>query len=93
MSDIYCGIGKIPKNSKLGTMKQCAEKKQIRYYGIKKIDPKTIEIAKKSSQKKRKRTTLITKISGLRGKIKNLKRKLEATKDKTKKKNNRKKFK
>ena len=28
MSEIYCGIGKFPKKSKLGTMKQCAEKRQ-----------------------------------------------------------------
>ena len=40
MSKIYCGIGKVPKGSKRGSMKECVESGQIRYYGIKKIDPK-----------------------------------------------------
>ena len=46
MSDIYCGVSKIPKGQKRGSMKECAEKGQIRYYGIKKIDKKTMELAK-----------------------------------------------
>ena len=45
MSEIFCGIGKVPAKSRLGSMKECAEKKQIRYYGVKKVDPKILEIA------------------------------------------------
>jgi hypothetical protein len=36
MSDIYCSIGKVPSGKRLGSMKECAELGQIRYYGIKK---------------------------------------------------------
>ena len=32
MSDIYCGINKTPKGQRLGTMKECAEKGQIRRF-------------------------------------------------------------
>jgi hypothetical protein len=46
MTDIYCGIGKPPANKKLGTMRQCAEHGQVRLYGLKKIDPKTLEMIK-----------------------------------------------
>ena len=45
MPDVFCGIGKVPPKAKLGSMKECAEKKQIRYYGVKKVDPKILEIA------------------------------------------------
>ena len=46
MADIFCGIGNVPKNKKRGTMRECAEKGQIRYYGIKKIDSKTLSMSK-----------------------------------------------
>lgn len=39
MSKIYCGAGKIPKNSRKGSMRECAERGQIRLYGLYKIDP------------------------------------------------------
>jgi len=45
--NIYCGIGDIPKNNRRGTMKECVEKGQIRYYGIKKIDSVTLKSLKK----------------------------------------------
>jgi hypothetical protein len=50
MTDIYCGIGKVPKGQKLGTMKECAEKKQIRYYGLKKVDSRIINSAKNEKE-------------------------------------------
>lgn len=40
MSKAYCGIGNVPKNKKRGSMKECAEAGQIRYYGLKLIDEK-----------------------------------------------------
>ena len=42
-SKIYCGIGNVPKKSKRGTMKECVDSGQIRYYGIKKVDPRLVE--------------------------------------------------
>lgn len=82
MSKIYCSIGNIPKGSKLGTMKQCAEMNQVRYYGIKKIDSKLLEAIKKGSKEKESKTKLLISIAGLRGKVKNLKGKIEAAKTK-----------
>lgn len=39
MSDnIFCGVNRIPKGKQLGTARQCANKKQIRYYGLVKVE-------------------------------------------------------
>lgn len=35
---MYCGIEKVPKGKERGTIEFCAKKKQIRYYGLKKIN-------------------------------------------------------
>ena len=40
---IYCGVADVPKGSKLGSMVECAKKNQVRYWGVKKIDPKILE--------------------------------------------------
>jgi hypothetical protein len=37
MSNIYCGIAKIPKGKKRGTANQCLKAKQVRYYGVEAI--------------------------------------------------------
>lgn len=42
MSDIYCGIGKVPKNKVMGTANECINNGQIRYWGIEKIDKKLL---------------------------------------------------
>jgi len=61
MSKIFCGIGEIPKGKRRGTMQECVDAKQIRYYGEKKItsqllkkavDSKTKTVLKKSDIKK-----------------------------------------
>uniref|UniRef100_A0A6G6ABS2 Uncharacterized protein n=1 Tax=Borely moumouvirus TaxID=2712067 RepID=A0A6G6ABS2_9VIRU len=52
MSDeMYCGIGKIPKNKIRGTAEYCLEANQVRYYGLKKIDPDLLSMttSKKSN--------------------------------------------
>ena len=35
---IICGVKEPTKNERRGTMKECAEKKQIRFWGVKKVD-------------------------------------------------------
>ena len=85
MSTIYCGVGKIPKGKKRGTMKECAELGQIRYYGIKKIDQKLIDNAK-SSGKKTSRTNLIAKRGSIKGKLYKLRKEAPYEKDEKKKK-------
>ena len=69
---IYCGLGPVPKGHRLGTMQECLEKGQVKYWGVKKIDPTLL-----ASHKKTKRTKKVTSINdirimqvSLRGKIK-----------------------
>ena len=31
---VYCGIGKIPKNHRKGSMKECIDNNQVRLYGF-----------------------------------------------------------
>ena len=38
MTEPYCGVGKMPKGYRRGTMRECVDMKQIRYYGLKKVD-------------------------------------------------------
>lgn len=72
MADIYCGIGNIPKGQHRGSMKDCAEKGQVRYYGIKKIDSKVLEASKDPKNRPNTRNKLLKKFAGLNGEIKKL---------------------
>jgi hypothetical protein len=58
---IYCGIGKIPKGHRLGSMEECLEKNQVKYWGLKKVDSRIIE-ANKANKKNKK----ITKMQDIR---------------------------
>lgn len=42
-SDVYCGIGIIPKGKRLGTIDECFKKKQIKYYGQIAVDPEILK--------------------------------------------------
>nr|XP_047140292.1 protein TonB-like [Hydra vulgaris] len=82
MVDIYCGIGKTPKSHRVGTMRECAEKGQVRLYGINKIDPKTLKLAKQKNVLPETREKLILMMSSLRGAVRRNKGRYETTKDK-----------
>lgn len=82
MPEVYCGIGQMPKKMRLGSMKECAEKKQIRYYGVKKIDAKLLKLAQGKKEKKLTRDGAMLQLAKFRGKFKNLQGKLQATKKK-----------
>jgi hypothetical protein len=82
---VYCSIGKIPSGQRLGTMKECADLKQIRYYGVKKIDPKLLEAIKKNSVKKESRDKLAIQMAMMRGRVSGYNKKISAEKDKDKK--------
>lgn len=78
---IFCGITQpIPKTHRLGSMKECLELKQVRYYGLKKIDSK---LADSINDKKDSKMELISKISGLKGKLTKLKKDIDASKNAT----------
>ena len=76
---IVCGVKEPTKNERRGTMVECAEKKQIRYYGLKKVDKKIVD---KMSQKKSNMTIeeASGKASGLKTRLVNIKKKLEIAK-------------
>lgn len=38
----YCGSKVVPKNRRLGTMKECAELGKVNYYGVKKVDTRVL---------------------------------------------------
>jgi hypothetical protein len=79
MSDIYCGaLDKVPANKRRGSMRECAEKKQISYWGLHKADKKIIDSIKKNKKDtadtKNKLFPLLVKY---RTRVKKLKEKLE----------------
>lgn len=69
MASIYCGADKVPKNHRRGNMKECAEKGQIRYYGIEKVDTKILEAVKKKENPPETREKLMIEIAKERGTI------------------------
>jgi hypothetical protein len=75
---VFCGITQpIPKGYRLGSMTECLEKKQIRYYGLKKIDNKLADSLNKKDSKK----DIMLKVAGLRGKLSKLKKDIDASKN------------
>lgn len=87
MSKIFCGVGKVPKKSRRGTMRECAEKKQIRYYGIKKIDAKTLDLTKNKNSIPETRIAIIKMIASLQGLIRRNKTRCQTTKNMDEKEN------
>ena len=94
MTKAFCGVGKVPKGKKLGSMKECADAGQVRYYGLKKIDKKLVESAAANKQAKKsskisgltRGEEIMIEISGVKGKIRNLMGKLQAEKKESAKK-------
>lgn len=72
---IYCGIGKVPKGSKQGSMVECLEKGKVNLYGLHKIDSKLIKqklaSRKKTSKKDKEIKEMDLKLAqtGIKGKI------------------------
>ena len=75
---IYCGVDKLKSNQRLGTAKECAELKQIRYYGLKQVSKKIVEENKGMPvQSEARLLKLSKKRGGLRGKIMKIKDEIE----------------
>jgi hypothetical protein len=72
MSQPYCGIGKVPKGRVRGSMKACAEVGQVRHWGEKKIDQRTLIGAKAKDTIKETRGELAKQHSAARGSNKQL---------------------
>lgn len=85
MSKIYCGAGDVPKGRKRGTMKQCIESGEIRYYGIHKVDPKLLKSAKDKKVPDMSLEKLKIEIVGLKSRKNKLIRQIKSEKNETKK--------
>lgn len=85
MSAIYCGAKKVPKGKKQGTMRECVEAGKIMYWGVKKIDSKTLSILGTTKQRMTS-GKLSVKIAAVRGKKRKIRGELDYEKDATKKK-------
>jgi len=67
---VYCGIGSLKPNRKQGTSSECAELKQIRLYGLKKVTRETADEYKGIPVESKLREKRLAKMIGsLRGKI------------------------
>jgi hypothetical protein len=72
---IYCGIeNPIPKNYRLGSMKECFDAGKVMYYGIKKVDSKVLKSNEKNNDNDEK--TIQLKKVGLIGKLGKIKKKI-----------------
>jgi hypothetical protein len=79
---IYCGVDELKNNQRLGTPRECAELKQVRYYVLKKIDKKYIDEYKGISVESDKRQSkLIKMIVGVRADILSIKDEISDYKD------------
>lgn len=79
MANIYCGLKKVPKGSKLGTVSECAKLGKIGLYGKYQASDQDIEIAlgKKELSPEKLRLQRIQELAGKRGKLKRFKSLLE----------------
>ena len=83
MTRIYCGIAsEVPKGMERGDMKQCLEKNQVKYFGVKKIDSRLLESTKKDKKDTKSRTKVIVEVSKYRGRVKKWENMLEDAKSK-----------
>ena len=85
MSKIFCGAGQVPKGKHRGTMRECAQRNQIRYWGVKKIDPRILEDSIKLN-KYGGRDKVQAKLVGLRAKLKKIKSNHDVEKKESRKK-------
>lgn len=89
MTSVFCNIGDVPKGKKRGSMKECVELGQVKYYGVKKVDQRLINDAiqgKKLKSKVNKSGNIMEDLTldmvMLGGKIKKLQGQLKAEKNK-----------
>lgn len=73
----FCGVGKAPKGRRIGNMAECAELKQIRKYGEKKIDPRTLKANQNKGKIKETREQIIIQLTGAKGSVNRFKGRVE----------------
>lgn len=80
MSRIYCGVGKVPKNAILGSMKDCQAKKQIRLYGLLKVDKQLLKQRTDMVKYKKQRMKALKNFYTYKGRERRLRGKVQAAK-------------
>jgi len=65
----YCKLGPVPKGFRIGSMPECFKLKKIGYYGLNKIDSKTLLALIEGNKPKESKLELIKKMSSIRGLI------------------------
>lgn len=79
---IYCGIDDLKENQKRGTVKECAELKQVRYYGLKKVEKDVADEYKGIPVESELRGKRLAKMLGsLRGRIDKIKEEIQDYKE------------
>ena len=81
----YCGIGEVPKNQTRGSMLECAEKKQVKFWGINTVDKKTLQKALLNTTSKAYLNKLKTVVLNLKYDILAMKKKYNKLSNKTEK--------
>lgn len=81
MSKIYYGIDKLKKGYKLGSMRESIEAGQVRYFGLRKIDPRLIEAIQTGRIQPQTREKILERLFILEPKIKKIKKSLEIEED------------
>ena len=76
MSKIKCGTLPLKEGEKRGSIKECADKRQIRYYGLNKVEPSQI----KNKATEKEKLKILKEIARESGKINRLEKSLK-TKD------------
>lgn len=74
-SDPYYGIPPVPKGKHQASMLEASKAKQIKYWGVKKVDSKILDSM--VEKPKEKKIDLQIKLSGLKGKLTRLKREFD----------------
>lgn len=75
---VSCSVKELKKNERRGTMEECAEKKQVRYWGVKKVDNIVLgKLTGKSKKKKYSLPEIQGKLAGLKTKHSKLLKKIE----------------
>ena len=79
---VSCSVKDLKKNERRGTMKECADKKQVRYYGIKKVDKIMLsKLTEKNKKSNRSFPELFGKLAGLKTKYTKLIKKIQYKKE------------
>lgn len=66
--DFYCGV-RDPRGKRYGSMEECAEAGEVRYYGLNKIDRRLVAAHSDSKKNEKTRQELITKLIVYRAKF------------------------